>query len=474
MKGIDIYAAIGEADEGFIAEAAAENNMKTADRANGGGRLKNPLRRIAAAAAAIAAAVLLGSAAVFGARPALAAEVPLVNRIVYAAAPERTASEADRQRIEALLSEAFRSLAFNDYDAASRCFRDGSISGRDNYLAAAYIDHLLVFGDEFPQSAEAGELEISELRAEQKAYRFTASVKLRLISRDGKRQDNENCTVRIWENAQGMLIESMEFGSEAYSAFVEEYEETFGAVPESGASLEMIPVDSAYLSYVRVTSANEGARQREDRLYRLIGELEAVPAAPGAKAVRYKLYQKELGKVEIMLTPETITAEETAAELMYRYWLARKTGETGEFDDIMLRNEATDLFYWDALLNAEKVSHGVLYPLAIVEKGSAQILETLEETNDTLRARFYVHTDISDGVSRGVGEEVILTLKKIDGGFIVVGFDREVGDGLYLLSLKPAAARFRAEGYSWQESGRMAYEEAHEQLERDAEWLAEH
>lgn len=477
MNGMDIYTAIGEADERYIAEAMTQKNGGRGKKAADSLRKTKPARRIGRTFAAAAAGVLgvvAVSAAVFGTRPALAAEIPGVSSLVYAAAPERTANDADRARIEALVGEAVSALAANDYGAAARCFRDGSLNGRGNYLAAAYVDRLLVFGDEFPESAEAGELEITGLKAEQKAYRFTASVRLDLVSRDGKRHDAEECTVKIWENAKGMFIESIEFSSGAYAAYAEEYEATFGRVPESGADPEVIPLDNSYLSYVRVIAANEGARQREDRLNRMIAELDSVSASPKDKAARLMLLQSELDKAAAEITPEAVTAEETAAELMYRYWMGGKTGEMSEFADIMERNEATDLFWWDAQLTAEQVSLGVLAPLATVEKDSAMILEVLEETEDTLRARFYVHTETSDGVSLGVGEEIILTLQKTDGGFIIVGFDREVGDGLYLNDLKPAAERFKADGFSWQEAGQMACEEVRARLVRDAEWLAEH
>ena len=465
MNGMDIYAAVGEADERFVAEAMTKTNEK----AKHAHRLWKPF----AAAAAAVLGVIAVSSAVFAAKPALAAEIPGVSRLVYAAAPERTATEADRERLEALLNEAFGALAFNDYETASGCFR-GGLGERGNYLAAAYIDHLLAHSDMFPDGSEAGELEIKELDAERKAYRYTARVTLDLVSRDGRRADAEECAVSVWENSKGMYIESIEFGSKAFSAYAAEYENTFGPVPESGASPEMIPLDNGYMSYVRVIAAREGARQREDRLNHMIAQLDSLKAPKSDKEARLALLRSELERAAAEITPEVVTAEELASELMYRYWLGMKTGETGDLSDIMERNEATDLFFYDALLTAERVSLGVLSPLVTVEKGSAEMLEIIEETDNTLKARFLVQTETSDGVSQGVGEEIILTLRKTDPGFIIIGFDREVGDGLYLNSLKPMAERLKAEGCSWQDAGRMAYEEAHAQLIRDAEWLQRH
>ncbi len=452
--------------EGTVAELKARASHHHEPRRN----LWKPFAVIAS----VITALFITTAAVFGARPALAAEVPGISNIVYAVSPKRTANDSGRERIEALLSEAFRSLAFGDYDAASCCFRGESISERGNYLSAAYLYYLVSFGDFFPNGANAVRLEIEDLQAEQKAFRYTANVKLNLISRDGTKTSTEDCTVRLWENTKALYIESMEFGSEDYRAFVAMFETAFGAVPTHDASVRIIPLDTSFLSYVCVITKLEGARQRGDRLDRMLLALDAVNASSGEKALREGLITAELEKAEAEITPEVISVESIASELIYRYWLGRKTGGACDFSDIMERNEQTDLFHWDAMLGAEKVSLGTLKPLVSVEPGSAQILETIEDTDEFTKARFYVHTEITDGVSQGVGEEIILTLRKDDNGFTIIGFDREVGDGFYTCSLEPLAAGYKKAGYTWREAGRMAYDVLHEQIIRDAEWLANH
>ncbi|MBR6110127.1 MAG: hypothetical protein IKQ36_10360 [Clostridia bacterium] len=418
--------------------------------------------------------LFIAASVVFAARPALAAEVPGIGSIVYAVSPKKTANDADRERIEALLNDAFRSLSFCDYEAAARCFRGDSLSDRGNYLSAAYVDHLLAFGDYFPDGANAVELEISDLQAEQKAFRYTAHVTLNLISRDGTRFSTEDCTVQLWENTKGLYIESIEFDSAGFESFAVMYEDIFGTVPSHGAGLDLIPIDRAYLSYTRVLAEQEGARQRADRLEHMLSELDAVNASADEKAIRENLITEELKKAKAEITPEVITVEQLASELMYRYWLGRKTGEACDFSDIMERNKQTDLFYWDAVLQAERVSLGALKPLVSVEPGTAEILETIDDTNELIKARFYVYTEIADGVSRGVGEEIILSIRKDDNGFTVIGFDRDVGDGYYTYGLKPLAARYIESGCSWQEAGQMAYEVLHEQIIRDAQWLTDH
>lgn len=437
-------------------------------------RHKRRLWRPVSAAAAVIAVLFTAASVVFAARPALAAEVPGIGSIVYAVSPKKTANDADRERIEALLNDAFRSLSFCDYEAAARCFRGDSLSDRGNYLSAAYVDHLLAFGDYFPDGANAVELEISDLQAEQKAFRYTAHVTLNLVSRDGTKNSMEACTVQLWENTKGLYIESIEFDSAGFESFAVMYEDIFGTVPSHGAGLDLIPIDRAYLSYTRVLAEQEGARQRVDRLDRMLSQLDAVNASDEEKAIRESLITEELKKAKAEITPEVITVEQLASELMYRYWLGRKTGEACDFSDIMERNKQTDLFYWDAVLQAERVSLGALKPLVSVEPGTAEILETIDDTNELIKARFYVYTEIADGVSRGVGEEIILSIRKDDNGFTVIGFDRDVGDGYYTYGLKPLAARYIESGCSWQEAGQMAYEVLHEQIIRDAQWLTDH
>lgn len=424
--------------------------------------------------AAIITALFITSAAVFGARPALAAEVPGISSIVYAVSPQKAVNGPDIERIQALLNDAFRSLAFCDYEAASGCFRGNSISERRNYLSAAYLNYLVAFGDSFPDGTNAAKLEIEDLQAEQKAFKYTAHVTLNLISRDGTKKNTEDCTIQLWENAKGLYIESIGFDSASYGSYVAMYEGIFGSVTSHGASLDLIPFDTAYLSYVCVIAEQEGARQRVDRLEHMLAELDAVSASSDEKAVRAALIKMEFEKAEAEITPVVVSVEQIVSELMYRYWLGRKTGEPFDFSDIIERNEDTDLFFWDAILKAEKVKLGALTPLKSVEIGATQILEVIEDTDEIIKARFYVHTEITDGISQGVGEEIILTIRKDGNGLMIIGFDRDVGDGFYTYSLKPLARQYKAAGYSWQEAGQMAYSVLHEQIIRDAEWLSNH
>ena len=247
IKGA-LDAFIPPADEGYkkmISETVSELREKNKRAAGPKRRIWKPF----AAAAAVIAALVITSAAVFASRPALAADLPVLSGIVYAAAPERTASEADLERIEMLLYEVFRSFAACDYDSASHNFVGGSIADRESFLAAAYVDRLLTSGDMFPDGVDAEEIEIAALSAEQKAFRFTARVTLSLVSRDGARHGAEECSVMLRENSEGMRIESMRFETDGAEAYTRMYEETFGCVPSDGASPGVIPLDNRYLIF---------------------------------------------------------------------------------------------------------------------------------------------------------------------------------------------------------------------------------
>ena len=94
------------------------------------------------------------------------------------------------------------------------------------------------------------------------------------------------------------------------------------------------------------------------------------------------------------------------------------------------------------------------------------MLRSAEENDDgSVTARLFVQTDITRDIMSGVGEEIVLTLCRGEDGLIIVGFDREVGDGLYVYTLKPRAEKLIAAGRPWQEAGRIAYEEARAELE---------
>ena len=85
------------------------------------------------------------------------------------------------------------------------------------------------------------------------------------------------------------------------------------------------------------------------------------------------------------------------------------------------------------------------------------MLEIIQSGDDRMTARFHVNTEITSGPMCGVGEEIILTLEKRGAGWIVTGYDRVNGDGVYVNSLKPLAEHYKETGLSWQNANEKAY-----------------
>ena len=469
MRSIDNT--IKESTEAFIPEATGEyermmNETITELRARAEikaapGRV---LWRALAAAAAVFAALIVTAAAVFAARPALAAEVPVVNDIVYAVSPNKTANEADCERIEALVMEVFQAFAVHDYDAAECCFTGDAMHTRDSYFAAAYTEQMQKWADVLPENADVGELEVSELSAQQKAFRYACRVTLTVLSRDGSYSRPEECVVRIWENAEGMHIESLQMQSERYAGFVQKYEESFGIVPEDGEHFGLIPFAYWCMIIDRVDS-DDSARSREGAYNQMLRELDELSAPEENKAVFRSILLARLEQAQAEITPEMVSIEDLAEELMYRYWLGGITGEVSDFSDILEHNEDTDLFLWDAKFQAEALIPAVYGRFDTLTCLGSTLYDMSENPDGTITAHLSVNFEWTySGNLTGVGDAVILTLRPEGKGFMVIGFDREIGDGIFNLTLKPAAQKYKAAGYSWQEAGEIAYEEALSQL----------
>ena len=227
-------------------------------KAPSGNNTKHSVWKPIAAAAAVFAAVVIASAALFGAKPAIAARIPVINSIVYNASPKRTATTEDRFRIEELIKEAFGAFAVCDYEAAARCFREDAMNTRGTYLSAAYLNRLLTKGETRPEKVTAARIEINDMNAEQKAFRFTARAVIRFASKNGEGMGEEECFVLVWEDTDGMHIESMEMLSEGYKAYAEKYETVFGIVPSSGESFEIISITNGMLACLQNRAAAGG------------------------------------------------------------------------------------------------------------------------------------------------------------------------------------------------------------------------
>ena len=476
-------------------EATVSNLKRRAAESETGEKGFKPVRGFVKPLLAAAAALVVLFAAAVGilfARPALAAEIPGVSGLFYSVAPTKEASKADAERIKELIEEAFHSLIFADYDRAERCFRDGYMTQRENYLAALYLysafnDYGDFTSDVRAEVGEAAQLELGELRTEQKAFSFTVRFTLDIMSvyaQWGGREDTEmigskQCVVSIWENTEGMFIERIEILAEDYQYIIEDGQPLIENIPSTNEGFALVPIDEAIRDYILFYSRHYGLNYGIDMLNGMIAELEAIPAAPEDKAVRLNILQTELEKAEGKVVQKYLPYEQIASELIHRFYLGEKNGEMSEFSDILEHNEGTDLFLVEAYHNAESTALGLRTRCDSV-KVIVQLNELLEETDEFIKAKFGYHYELPYRfVPDEADEEIIvmsgsrtvtLTIEKGKNGLLIVAVEPEYEKELYSM-IKAAAEKYKQQGYSWQEAGQMVADELHQKNISSLEWL---
>ena len=414
------------------------------------------------AAAACAAAVLL-SACTFAVKPALAAELPLVGNTVYALAPTVSVNAEKLNRAAEMVKSTAAAFAMGDYPTAASLFYHGNkwVEDDDTYMSAKYLHYVLHSAEAFAEdgAAETVSFVITDASVQQKAFRYEAVVTLELNGK-GEVVQNELIRAELIETVHGLYITSLRTESDGYA----EYAAMCNSHGLDGLQYENpaagIAFETEYLSYMTVhKNAAIGTKEKAQLLDDLRARLaEAKPSGQALQSIMLSL-DAESAALEERHTPAAMSAEELAAEVMYRYYMGQKLKETQSFSDIMERNEATDLFFYDARLAVDKILNGALSALDTVEKGTADLLEIIQSGDERMTARFHVNTEITSGPMRGVGEEIILTLEKRGAGWIVTGYDRVNGDGVYVNRLKPLAKQYREKGLPWQEADEMAYRE---------------
>ena len=413
-------------------------------------------------AAACAAAVLL-AACTFAVKPALAAELPLVGDAVYALSPTMSADDEKLSKAAEMVKSAAAGFAIGDYSAAESLFYQGSrwTKDSDTYLSAKYLHYILHNAEAFAENGAAKTVSfvVTDASVQQKAFRCEAVVALELKEKD-ESAHSEQIRAELIETVHGLYITSLCAESDGYA----EYTAMIDSYGLGGLQYENpvagIAFETEYLSYMTV---HKNAAIGTDEKARLLGivreKLEKAGLSGQTRQIIAQALDAEGAALEEQRTPAAMSAEELAAEVMYRYYLCRKLKEVQDFSDIMERNEATDLFFYDAQLAVDKTIAGSLTALDTVEEGAADLLETIQCDDERMTARFYVKTNITSGPMRGVGEEIILTLEKRGAGWIVTGYDRTSGDGVYVNRLKPLAEQYRKEGLPWQEADERAYQE---------------
>jgi hypothetical protein len=341
------------------------------------------------------------------------------------------------------------------------------MNSRENYLAAAYLEHLRSFGDFLPENASADTLEIAELHADRKAFRFTVRATLEFLSRDGKRENSEQCTVWLWENKDGLFIERIDIMGEESEEFIRAYEAEFAEVPKSGACMELIPIDSYIAVYTRALCKRESLYARRGHLERIAAMLESCPASEQEKAIRSAIIQAEIEKVELGIPQQLPSMETIASELIYRMYLGRTTGEAADLSDIMDRNESTDLFFYAIQLEADLARLDPSgYAIRDLRRGSAELEKLIIELPNEVRAQMLAQWSF-EYVFSGVfssGTHLFEIAYDKDRG-VITAYSEPYNDSLYCARLKPLADSFLEQGMSWQEANRAAYERLLAELE---------
>ncbi len=418
------------------------------------------IKAVRIAAAACAAAVLL-SACTFAVKPALAAELPLIGDAVYALSPMVYANEEKLNKVADMVKSAAANFAIGDYSAAESLFYQGDkwTEDSDTYLSAKYLHYILHSAETFAGNgaAETAAFAVTDANAQRKAFRYEASIALELKGKGGIAQ-NELIRAELIETIHGLFITSLRTESDGYA----EYAAMCNSYGLDGLQYENpaagIAFETEYLSYMTVhKNADIGTKEKARLLDDMRAKLsEAKPSGQALQGIMLSL-DAESAALEEQHTLPAMSAEELAAEVMYRYYMGQKLKEVQDFSDIMERNEATDLFFYDARLAVDKILNGALSALDTVEKGIADLLETIQSDDGRMTARFNVNTEITSGPMRGVGEEIILTLERRGAGWVVTGYDRMTGDGVYVNSLKPLAEHYKETGLSWQNANEKAY-----------------
>lgn len=422
-----------------------------------------PFIKIARIAAAACAAAVLLSACTFAVKPALAAELPLIGDAVYALSPMVSANEEKLNKVADMVKSAAANLAAGEYSAAESLFYQGDkwTEDSDTYLSAKYLHYVLHSAETFAGNgaAETAAFIVTDASVQQKAFRYEAVIALELKEKD-ESAHSEQIRAELIETVHGLYITSLRTESDGYA----EYAAMCNSHGLDGLQYENpaagIAFETEYLSYMTV---HKNAAIGTDEKARLLGivreKLEKAGLNGQARQSIAQALDAEGAALEEQRTPAAMSAEELAAEVMYRYYMGQKLKEVQDFSDIMERNEATDLFFYDARLAVDKILNGALSALDTVEKGTADLLEIIQSGDERMTARFHVNTEITFGPMRGVGEEIILTLEKRGAGWIVTGYDRVNGDGVYVNQLKSLAKQYREKGLPWQEADEMAYQE---------------
>ena len=158
--------------------------------------------------------------------------------------------------------------------------------------------------------------------------------------------------------------------------------------------------------------------------------------------------------------PDPVTVEWLAGEMQRRYYVGCMNLELMDFSDIMDRNEATDLFFWDNQFAIDRIKFDPDDSLTGVTIEEAYVKQIVNETESEITADVYVFTRHptyrfdDDGI--GMGFQITVDKQRM----VIISYSEpNICDSIYNNRLLPLASNYRREGLTWQEANKKAYEE---------------
>jgi hypothetical protein len=394
-------------------------------------RKKNRIAR----AAMIACAVLLFAACgVFAAKPALAADIPLVNEVVYALSPGVAVDDTAKARIRQSVFDALNLIFDGSLDGIGQRFKAGKnwVLNSDTLLAVYYLQYMgaaAAVGND-GQTPAAADISIDSIQAEARAFRYHAQIRFSIVQ-NGKKTGEETLAAVLEDTAKGMMITDMKFESASFAA----YKDKISAYQHANPQTPLQETIGHYNAFLIGQAIAEQGKQKA-----------GISATPRTKEEKMA---------------------DTAVQLMYRYWLARKTGQTPDFIGLMERNQNTEAFFLAADINARLTAYRIISKAVTVEKGYGEIIKT---TNS--KSLYDTHLWVKTIIEGGIGEELLLKFRPEGEGFIIIAFD-EIGDGVYR-TINYKAKKYRKSGSDAMEALKMAHDEWAKEIEQKAAMIADY
>lgn len=386
-----------------------------------------PRWRPAGIAALAASVLIILSVCLLMVRPVLAANIPAVSDIVCALSPVKT-PEAEMQQSIADTAQRVLSLFFSgSMENIGQRFKSGEewALNDDTLLAAYYLQFegatLALLSD--GKTPDVCDIRVTDIQAAQKAFRYTADARYELTL-GGKAVKTETVRLELEETSDGLRIVAMSMDG----ADFEDYRQ----------------------SVMQYQSVNQGAVLSEEIVHYNAWLIAQAVAEHDAK-------EAALQRGDVLSEEEQI--EEIAAELRYQYYLTQKTCEMPDLSALIERNEDTEQFFLALDLQIRMAEGRMISKPPAVEKGYAEIL-ALEKDSNTIKATVYVKTIINGSV----GETIGLSIRPIDNGYIVIGYENCDNDGIDA-SLVSMAAQYMSDGCTRTEAYSKAYQKALERIE---------